>query len=214
MESYNALRDQLDLHKEFPYSPNWSAAADFLQLIVDHCLQHRPDTVFECSSGLTTLMLARCCQINGRGHVYSLENGEEYAESSRKYIGIYGLTPYASVIHAPLEPVRIHDTEYQWYRTTDLPACNIDMLVIDGPPGFMQKHARYPALPLLHDRLSEQCTVFLDDAAREDEKEIVEMWQREYTALEHHYLETERGCSILTVEIGHPSVEIVEIGHP
>ncbi|MES9855801.1 MAG: hypothetical protein ABW166_04240 [Sedimenticola sp.] len=40
------------------------------------------------------------------------------------------------------------------------------MLVIDGPSGFIQKHSRYPALPLLFDKLSNNGMVFLDDAAR------------------------------------------------
>ena len=72
------------------------------------------------------------------------------------------------------------------------------MLVIDGPPGFIQKNARYPALPLLFDKLSEDCVIFLDDAARHDEKEIVDLWLNEHPELEHRFFDTERGCSIFT----------------
>jgi hypothetical protein len=49
------------------------------------------------------------------------------------------------------------------------------------------------------DKLSNQCTVFLDDAARDDEKEIIKLWQAEYPQLEHEYIETDRGCSILRI---------------
>ena len=71
------------------------------------------------------------------------------------------------------------------------------MLVIDGPSGFIQKHSRFPALPVLFDRLAKNSIIFLDDAAREDEKEIVAMWEN--TGIEHEYIETERGCSIFKV---------------
>ena len=39
-----------------------------------------------------------------------------------------------------------------------------------------------------------------DDAARDDEKELVAQWQAEYSGVEHTYLEFERGCSVLEVK--------------
>ncbi|MGD8932480.1 MAG: hypothetical protein PVI52_07910, partial [Chromatiales bacterium] len=72
LADYTSLLTQLHLQADIPYTPNWSAAADFLQIIVDYCLEAKPSSVFECSSGLTTLMLARCCQFNARGKVISL----------------------------------------------------------------------------------------------------------------------------------------------
>ncbi len=199
MKTFDSLRSQLNLHKDIPYTKDWSAAADFIQIIVDYCLQEKPSTVFECSSGLTTLMLARCCQINKQGHVYSLENGEEYALKTRDFLSLHNLEEYASVIHAPLEEKIINGTAYSWYSTDNIPAKNIDMLVIDGPPGFLQKNSRYPAMPLLTDKLAEHCVIFLDDAGREDEKEIIELWKNEHSNIKHEFIETERGCSILTI---------------
>jgi len=70
LEAYLYLRDRLDLKQGLPYTPFWSAAPDFLKLIADHCLEARPATIVECSSGLTTLVLARCCEVNGRGRVF------------------------------------------------------------------------------------------------------------------------------------------------
>ena len=199
MDSYNYLRNKLNLHDDLPYTKDWSAAADFIKIIVDYCLEEKPSTVFECSSGLTTLMLARCCQLNSHGHVYSLENGNEYAMKTREYISLYDLEEYSSVFHAPLEEKNVNGTPYSWYSTNDIPDESIDMLVIDGPPGFLQKNSRYPAIPLLFEKFSRHCVVFLDDAAREDEKEIVELWKNEHSDIEHEFIETERGCSILTI---------------
>ncbi len=201
-EAYNYLRDRLKLHQGIPYTTDWSAAPDFLKLIVDHALEHQPSTIVECSSGTTTLMLARCCEINGVGHVYSLENGEEYAEKSRRHLNRYCLNEQATVLYAPLQTHHLNGRDYQWYALEGLPDNSIEMLIIDGPPGFIQPHSRYPALALLQSKLAAGCTIFMDDAARPEEREIVKMWQREIPGLQHRHLSTERGCALLSLHRG------------
>ncbi|MCW9024589.1 MAG: class I SAM-dependent methyltransferase [Gammaproteobacteria bacterium] len=200
MESYSALRHKLNLLDDIPYTPDWSAAADFLDIIVNHCLSEKPSTIVECSSGLTSLMLARCCEINHFGKVYSLEDGKVYAENTRDFIRKYQLNEYASIFHSPLTTVNLNGSDFMWYSLEALPERTIEMLVIDGPNGFLQKNSRYPALPLLYEKLSDNCTIFLDDAARDDEKEIVELWRQQFPSLVHQYVETERGCSILKID--------------
>ncbi len=198
-EAYTFLRDRLDLRKGIPYSALWSAAPDFLKLIAEHSLDVKPKTILECSSGSTTVVLARCCQLNNNGEVFSLENGVQYAKETEGNIERYELSDYATVIHAPLEEVTVDGILYQWYALDSIPDGSIDMLVIDGPSGFIQKHSRYPALSVLIDKLSDGCVVFMDDAGRQDEREIIEMWKRRYPRIEHAFIETERGCSVLTV---------------
>ena len=199
LADYTALLTRLDLQAGVPYTPNWSAAADFLQIIVAYSLEYKPETVFECSSGLTTLMLARCCQINDQGCVISLEDGENFANNLREYLRHYDLTSYASVIHAPLRQILLDQVEYAWYDTRTIPETGIDMLVIDGPSGFIQKNSRYPALPLLYTRLNDGCRVFLDDAARPDEQEIIALWQARFPNLEVDTVDASRGCALLTI---------------
>jgi len=202
-QSYRQLQQALDLSRELPVTPDWSAAADFLFLIKDYCLKNKPQTIVECSSGLTTLTLARCCQLNNMGKVFSLENGEEYAQQTDDNLKQFNLGEFAKVIHAPLQNTRINDVDYTWYQTEPLTSpvadIRIDMLVIDGPPGFIQKHSRYPALPVLFDQLTDHSTIFLDDAARDDEQEIINMWCNTYPGITHEYIKTERGCSVLTI---------------
>jgi hypothetical protein len=200
IHQYQPLLHQLDLHYGMPYSPNWSAEVDFLKIIADACLINRPGLILECSSGLTSLVLARCCQINGSGHVISLEDGMEYAENTQTYIDRYGLGDYASVVHAPLQYRAVDGNTYAWYSTDAIPESGIDMLVIDGPSGYIQKNSRYPALPICRQRFSKHCNIYLDDAAREDERTIVAMWLSRYPDLKHVYHETARGCSVLCVQ--------------
>ena len=196
-DPYRSVRNRLMLSEPLPVSPDWSAAPDFLHRIIDHCLEHRPSRILECSSGLTTLALARCCQMNKSGQVYSLENGADYAATTRSALERFGLQQYATVLHAPLQEVILRKTRYRWYSNHSPAAGCFDMLVVDGPPVYIQMHSRYPALPLLYRRLADDCTVFLDDAAREDEQEIIAMWLDEFPAFAHEYADLERGCAIL-----------------
>jgi len=95
---YHATQAKLDLNQSLPYTPDWSAASDFIGLIVDYALQAKPEIIVECSSGLTTLVLVRCCQLNGKGRVISLENGEDYAEKTHQQLKEFGLEEYVQVI--------------------------------------------------------------------------------------------------------------------
>lgn len=196
-EAYRSLARRLGFDDGLPHDPKWSAAPDFLELIADHLLTYGPERIVECSSGATTLVLARCCQINGRGRVLSLENGARFADDTRTRIARHGLQAWARVLDAPLRSTPLGGVEYQWYDLRALPASGIDMLMIDGPPGFIQRHSRYPAIPRLLGRLSEDAVVFMDDAARTEEREIVDMWLARCPGLWHEYRALERGCSIL-----------------
>ena len=197
MLSYQSLEKSLGFDKALPVTEHWSAAPDFLNIISDYCLENKPRVIVECSSGTSSLVLSQCCQLNQSGRVYCLENGEEFVTQTSQQLAEFGLSEYCEVIHAPLQEVQLNSTSFQWYALNNLPEIEIDMLVIDGPPGFLQKHSRYPALPMLNEILAERCAVFLDDAAREDEQELVRRWLKTYPEFRAEYIENERGCFIL-----------------
>jgi hypothetical protein len=197
MSTYQNLEKTLGFEKKLPVTKDWSAAPDFLKYISDFCLVNRPEVIVECSSGTSSIVLSRCCQLNQHGHVYSMENGEEFVASTQQQLHDFLLTDHGDIIHAPLSEINLEGKVFQWYDVNKLPEIKIDLLVIDGPPGFLQKHSRYPALPLLYDLLSKHCVIFLDDAAREDEQELVKRWLKDYPEFQAEYIENERGCFVL-----------------
>lgn len=194
---YHKLCEQLGFNRGIPFTEKWSAGADFLQILVDHILEHQPARILECSSGLTTLFMARACQLIGHGSVTSLENGARFAQTTRVALEIYGLGFWAEVQDAPLVDTPLAGQSWQWYDLTGLQVEEIDMLVIDGPPGFLQPMSRYPAIPRLADRFAPEAVIWLDDAARPDERAIVERWLAEYPGLNRGWHATERGCAEL-----------------
>ena len=109
---------------------------------------------------------------------------------------------YSTIIHAPLKNVLIDNQEWLWYDNHDyqklLENQKIDLLVIDGPPWDTQKLARYPALPILFDSLSEDATIIIDDAYRKDEQEIIDLWANKYNYFHQDFIEGDRGTVILS----------------
>ncbi len=205
---YNELKLLLGLQTDIPYTKDWSASPDFLLKIAQDCLTEKPSTIVECSSGTSTLILAKCCEINRHGKVFSLEHEKLFANQTEAYLQHYSLVEYSDVIYAPLTEYTLDDKPYSWYDLNGFSSNNIDMLVIDGPPGFIQKHSRYPALPLLYDRLSNHCRIYMDDASRPDEQEIIRVWREEWpyshdcqSQLEYIHEALDRGCAILKSRI-------------
>lgn len=197
-ESLHALNALLKLPRPLPTLREWAGSPDFLLELARETTSRQPTTIVECSSGASTVVAARCCQLNGKGHVFSLENGAEFAEKTRRLLHEAGLDEWATVIHAPLEPVSISGETYPWYSLARLPECPIDILVVDGPPGFLRPQARYPAGPLLVPRLSEGGLIFVDDADRQNERQMIMRWQQEYPDLIVETRTAEKGLALLT----------------
>lgn len=196
-ESYLPLCQRLGLDRGIPWTPNWTAAADFLELLVDELEARRPAVILECGSGLSTLVLARACEMLGAGRVVSLEQEAACAEGTRKALAAYGLEARAEVLDAPLVEWRLGGESWPWYDLDRVECRGIELLVVDGPPGRLRPLARYPALPLLASRLEKEWVLLLDDAARDEERAVVARWCEQWPGLRHRYLPLERGCSRL-----------------
>lgn len=198
LEALQGLYTELGLKQSLPDTRGWAASPDFLLELTRHALEEKPNVVVECSSGASTLVLARCMQINGVGKVYSLEHDPVYADKTRRQLARHGLSAWAEVLDAPLTPQEFSGATWPWYATDKLPGhVQIDLLVIDGPPMATRSLARYPAGPALFHRLSKGALVFLDDALRFDEQEILRRWAVEFPGIEQRQLACEKGAVVL-----------------
>lgn len=196
IQSLLALERLLDLPRALPSMRGWAGSPDFLLSVAEQVLDQKPSTVVECSSGVSTLTIARCLQLNGRGHVYSLEHEAEYARRTREHLTRLGLSQWATVLHAPL----LHGSDgMEWYDDTALPADlpPIELLVVDGPPASNLPEARYPALPRLLPRSSKSFIVMLDDANRPGERAVVARWRSLAPDLVEEHIPCEKGLTVL-----------------
>ena len=197
LEALQGLYVELGLTKSMPATRGWAASPDFLLETARYALANKPGAVLECSSGTSTMVLARCMQINGSGHVYSLEHDAHYAAQTRLLLETHGLSGWATVIDAPLTQHQIGDGQWLWYETAALPPLSFDMLTIDGPPQATGHLARYPAGPLLFPRLGANAAVFMDDADRPDERAILARWNAEFPLLAQSSRPCEKGCAVI-----------------
>lgn len=199
LQALAALEKKLNLADALPPMRGWACSPDFLLTVADAVLTRRPVTVLECSSGVSTVVTARCLQMNGEGHVFSLEHDAEYARKTSELLGRYGLADWATVLHAPLVA---KSGEGPWYDETSIPADlgPIELVVVDGPPQDTAPLARLPALPRLLSRMAQAAIVILDDAAREAETEIVKLWVAHTPEFRARFLPHEKGCVILERE--------------
>lgn len=183
----------------FPRSRGWAASPDMLHGLVNQVQIRQPKLALECSSGLSTLVLANEMRRMGRGKVFSLEHEAYYADATRLMLSAHGLQDWAEVLYAPLCPVKVNDWVGSWYDTSMLPAdLKADLLVVDGPPSATNPLARYPALPMLLSRLSPGALVLADDSDRPDETAMLAHWAREVPGIKAVSLpRCEKGCVAL-----------------
>lgn len=198
MEALQGLYLELHLQRSLPPTRGWAGSPDFLLELARHARSARPLVVVECSSGVSTVVLARCLQLNGAGTLYSLEHDSAYARLTRAELLRHGLQDWAQVLDAPLQDHALGGEHWPWYGLAALPpGLAIDLLVIDGPPQATGKLARYPAGPLLFPQLAPAGTVFLDDAQRPDEQAALARWRAEFAELQQSERPGEKGCAVL-----------------
>ncbi|MCU0926508.1 MAG: class I SAM-dependent methyltransferase [Hydrogenophaga sp.] len=192
------LRHALELSAPMPAMRGWAGSPDFLLHVARAVRQRRPRAMLECSSGVSTLVAARCLQLNGQGHVWSLEHDAHYAERTRELLREHGLQDWATVLVAPLTS---RDGEAPWYDERALPAelAEVGLLVVDGPPESTAPMARAPALARLRTRLARGAEIYLDDAGRDAERATVAAWLANDPTLKTRSLPAEKGLVVVTL---------------
>lgn len=177
-----------------PAMRNYAGSPDFLRLLIELLERHRPQVVVEASSGVSSIIISEWLLRHApEARHYALENEAFYADQTRERIR----NPHSYVLHAPLRSQTIDGQSYSWYDLSVLPeTAPIEMIVVDGPPYHLNEQARYPALPLLADRLADRYVVLLDDAARPQEAATAERWAEEF-ALKLTWVDVEKGAAVL-----------------
>ena len=157
------------------------------------------------------MLLARLlCQRPPRGgfRLVAVEHDARWAQWVTGQLDREGIGSDVIVIHAPLAPHVRAEPGLSWYDDaaltgdlrTALRGGPIDLLLVDGPPAYAAGHglARYPAMPVLRDRLAPDATVVLDDAERPGEQEVPRRWERE-TGLDFDRRAEQAGVAVARV---------------
>lgn len=199
LEALNNLYAIGDLHRPMPASRVWAASPDLLLFLVDLVEKERPSLIVEAGSGLSSLWFGIALRTFGvEGKVVALEHDEKFAEQTRGQVRRHGLAGLVEVRTAELEPHELGGTTFSWYARTgweDLDG--IDLLFVDGPPTDTGEHARYPAYPLLGERMSKTGIVVLDDMVRADEQQVLARWLEEHPELTDERVRLEKHAAMV-----------------
>jgi predicted O-methyltransferase YrrM len=200
LEDLTALYRDIEPDRALPPLHGWAAGPDLARYLYLQVVEHQRTRVLECGSGSTTVVLAYALKSVGRGHVHALEHEPRFAEATRRMLKERGLDEWATVVNAPLTEVEIEGALWRWYDPAAVPVAGIDLLLVDGPPGTTGPQARYPALPVLVDRLAEDAVVVLDDTRRNDEHRIGERWAEVFEGWAIKSLPHDHGTLVLSRE--------------
>ena len=152
----------------------WAITTRLAEEIYAHCVEHEPKCIVECGSGVSTKYLAQYAQDHDEVKVVSLEHDEKWLSDTRLRFNPKGV----DLLHAPLG-------EDNWFEV-DLEAVlegrEVDFVFVDGPPGSTGGRERTLAHLLPH--LANGAWVWLHDALRKGEQEILRTWQRDIPGFE------------------------------
>jgi predicted O-methyltransferase YrrM len=172
----------VDHDRPMPELGDWAISPSTLVWMLDRLSDSSVKTILELGSGSSTIWFATAlAKRGGEGQVVALESSADYAESTRTELAKHGLQDRAHVLHAPLVDTAVPGRDNQpWFDISVLPDLPpVDLLFVDGPIGGIARQVRYPAYPLLADRLAPGATVVLDDTGRPAEAAIVKAWKQE-----------------------------------
>jgi predicted O-methyltransferase YrrM len=138
--------------------------------------RRQPRVVLELGSGTSSVWIAYALEKDG-GRLISVEHDTEFAERTKSLLHLHEVSHLAEVRLAELRQLNINGEEFEWYDVDAFQDLNdIDLLLVDGPPGSLGETARYPALHVLESRLAPNAVVILDDADRPGEQGIARRW--------------------------------------
>jgi predicted O-methyltransferase YrrM len=159
---------------------------------MDLVRKNRPKLVVELGSGISTLIMAKASQ--GQIRIVSIDHSEEFAQKTREMLKEHSVKN----VEIRVAPLKKHASGSDWYDLTFLKNLkNIDLLVIDGPPGSKNPKARQPALKEFEAKLSPKAVIVIDDVNRDGERELAEMFAKAFPKKNLEILPHEKGSAVI-----------------
>ncbi len=178
------ILQRLDIGLDFvPWTRSAMRPSTVVHILNDIAINRRT-AILELGAGISTLYLAWAARRHGAS-LLSIEEDEGWAGQVASYLTTAGLAANARLLVCPRLVTTGGSSVGRWYDPQLVKQAlgdqRFDLVVIDGPAAFRpgDGQARGPALDLLHDHLAERCALFLDDAVRPGERQIVAEWARQ-----------------------------------
>ncbi|MCP9198320.1 class I SAM-dependent methyltransferase [Gramella sp. GC03-9] len=165
----------------------WAISPTTVLHVLNEIVVNNRKVVVEFGAGASTFYIAKVIKVlDLKTKFYAVESNEEWARELQRQLKLYGLENFVEIIVAPLSNVPENyafKQQHSWYDTKILESRlkdvqEVDLILVDGPPGGSSPYARFSALPYLLNKLASEFVVFLDDVERAYEKEVAKQWHK------------------------------------
>lgn len=193
VEAFLNLQSLLSGRCEIPSMHGWPISPDFALLLVRRVLDKHYDLIVEFGSGTSTVLIAhalnnKTAEPHSKTVFLAFEHMQSYFEQTQKNLEQRKLAAAVNLIYMPLKPyVASSGVHYPYYSCHDslneiaksVPPGSRILVLVDGPPSAIGKHARWPAFEIITNVFNGvQIDFLLDDFNRQDEQQIVSSWEQ------------------------------------
>lgn len=187
-EDHMALSQLLKMFDGTLFLPltSWSISPSEVVHICNDIVINKREQIVEFGAGFSTICIAQLLKISHSKAIFiSIENNPDWAAELNEILIRLELQDYVRIITAPITAVPkefAKDAQEKWYDISIVQEAvskmeAIDLVIVDGPYGGTTPYARYSAVPALKNRIAPKFAVFLDDANRDEEKNIANDWR-------------------------------------
>ncbi len=179
-----ALKGKANLDLSWISNPSsntdWPMASDSLTFIVSLIANLRPKHILEFGTGISTYVMAKACSmLNLKCKITSIDHDPEFGEAvARRYLDTIKTTNEINFLFSPLVARCFGEKHLPSYYIKQEQADSLsvaDLVLIDGPPSYLG--GREGILYQTMDYAAPGTIVLLDDANRNEEKNIIHNWR-------------------------------------
>lgn len=173
----------------------WAISADALVHVVRDIQARQAPKVLEFGTGLSTIAIASLLRRMGAGTHIAVEHNPEYLKAVESDLAAYGLKDLVELRHLPIVDYAAAPPMTAC-RSYDLSERDVsfDIALVDGPiTAEFGAATRMAPLEWCIRRLSPEASIYLDDAGRIEEKEIIAALRASHPNIAVDSLDAEKG---------------------
>lgn len=195
LSAFVEIRDLVG--SQVPVGPlrGWALSPDALLMVLRDIVHRKEARVIEFGSGESTIAIAGALRNMGAGSLVTIEHDERFGDGVITKLRRYDLQQYVEFKIVPLRDYN-GGNSFKPFRSYDLDAYDypFDVALIDGPIADKFGDAtRSVPLAWALARLKSGSNVYLDDAGRPGEKQVVEQILRTCGEVLEETIDSEKG---------------------
>ncbi len=181
------LNNLIEGYEQLPITKSSMSFFAIAMIMNDIQINHRQN-ILEFGSGLSTILISRLIKKNNLPcKLYSVEHDKKWFDLLNSILKKEGTMENTITIFSPLCASEKSKNNLEWYNNKIINThisenLLFDLVIIDGPPAHEKSKSlsRYPALPFIKKKLNKSYSIYLDDASRKGEQEVIKYWKDEF----------------------------------